>query len=847
MILLEVALTLPLEQTLTYTASPAHFAMGGGAEESLMIGRRVLVPLGSRRVIGYIVGYGEAGTADVDRLKEIVECLDDRPLFPENLVPFYRWAAEYYQYPLGLVLKSALPAGLSGKSRKRLRWLGEGALPTGLAGQKAPPWLSELLARGRLGYQASKRLWADKRQRSLLEKLLADQLVEVIEERPRDGVGERWQLSYSLLGPGLAVLHDLGVAGGGEAVENLPELQKAARQRGQPVGRVELRLLLLLAAGDGEQGALPLPRLRAAGGANCMKVLAALVTKGLVAEHRQRLYRSPFGAPLPFYPPPAQLTEGQRRVLAEILPRLAEDRFFPVLVHGVTGCGKTEVYLRAAAEALRLGREVLVLVPEIALATQLESHFLSRFGEQVVLLHSGLSGAERFDQYSLALDGQARIVIGARSAVFAPLGRLGLIIVDEEHDAGFKQDEGFCYHGRDLAVLRASLQKCPVILGSATPSLTSYANGLSGKYRLLAIPERVSERSLPAVTVVDLGRRDKEAMAGGVISTLLRDRLVDTLARGKQAILLINRRGFASAALCRDCGTPVQCHHCHVSLTLHKGRNRLICHYCGFSLAAATLCSNCRGSDLAPAGFGTERVEEEVRQFLPEARLARLDSDSALDRRAFFATLADMHQGRIDILIGTQMIAKGHHFPGVTLVGVVWADGGMSMPDFRAAERTFQLLTQVTGRAGRGEFPGEVVIQTLRPEHYAITFATKHDYQGFSTHELRLRRQPRFPPFARLMVVRIRGRVEREVQEGCGNIARFLRQRIAAEGLGVEVLGPAPAPLDKIRDRYRWQVLLKAGDSESLKILGGAVRRERKTLVAKDCEVAIDVDPENMM
>jgi len=851
MILLEVAVTLPLEQTLTYKASPLLFGGGEEVEGARVIGRRVLVPLGNRRVTGYVLGHagdragGEAG--DGHRLKEVLECLDDRPLFPAHLVAFYRWAAEYYQYPLGLVLKSALPAGLSGSSRKRLVWKGDCQALARLGVAESPRWLVELAAKGRLGYQASKGLLASSREHRLLQTLVAGQLVEILEDRPRDVVGQRFQLSYSLLGQGRAVAQLLAHADDQAPPPPPADLAKAARRHGHVLTVSELRLLTVLASADVAEGAMTSAQLREKSGvAATAKGLAGLVAKGLIEEHRQRLYRSPFGAPLPFYPPPLELSQGQQQVLAEILPGLGQDRFLSFLLHGVTGCGKTEVYLRAAEETLRQDREVLVLVPEIALATQLESHFLSRFGEQVVLLHSGLSGAERYDQYSLALEGRARIVIGARSAVFAPLARLGLIIVDEEHDAGFKQDEGFCYHGRDLAVLRASLQRCTVILGSATPSLASYSNGLSGKYRLLTMLERVCDRQLPAVSVVDLGGKAHQEKPG-IISDPLLERLRHTLARGKQTILLINRRGFAGAAICRDCGTPVQCHHCHVSLTLHKGRNRLVCHYCGFTIAAATVCGSCRGSDLAPAGFGTERVEEEVRQLLPEARLARLDSDSALDRRSFFATLADMHQGRIDILIGTQMIAKGHDFPGVTLVGVLWADGGMSMPDFRAGERTFQLLTQVIGRAGRGETPGEVVIQTLRPEHYVIGYATRHDYQGFFAHEAKLRRYPRFPPLVRMMVVRIRGRVEREVQEGCGRLAGFCRQQATAAKLGVEILGPAPAPLDKIRDHYRWQVLLKAGDSESLKALGSAIRKERKSFFSGSCEISFDVDPENMM
>lgn len=845
MIYLEVAVTLPLEQTLTYTASPRLFSTDGVADAQAVIGRRVLVPLGNRRVTGYVVGLPEQTTPDVARLKEIVQCLDERPLFPENLVPIYRWAAEYYQYPLGLVVKSALPAGLSGSVRKRLLWKGAGLDMTRLLPQGLPPWLSELIGKGRLGYQASKRLLADKEQRRLLDMLVNEGGVELVVDRPRDVAGERYFHSYGLCDKGRDLAQLLIAKREEDNGDNFSRLRRAAKLAGHELSAGELRLLLTIAASS-EKSLPSLAHLKELCGAAAGKGLAALVAKGLVSEHRQRLYRTPFGAPMPFYPRPAHLSEGQRRVLEEILPQLGNNQFFPVLLHGVTGCGKTEVYLQAAEKTLQEGRDVLVLVPEIALATQLESHFLSRFGEQVVLLHSGLTTAERFDQYGLALGGQARIVIGARSAVFAPLRRLGLIIVDEEHDPGFKQDEGFCYHGRDLAVLRASLQCCAVILGSATPSITSYAHGKSGKYRLLSMQERVFDRSMPRVTVVDLRRQENKGDQG-LISPPLLDRLHDTLSRGKQSILLINRRGFAAASLCRDCGTPVQCNHCHVALTWHKGRNRLICHYCGFSLTIATLCDNCRGSDLAPAGFGTERIEDEIRQLLPGARLARLDSDSALDRRGFFATLAAMHQGEIDVLIGTQMIAKGHHFPGVTLVGVVWADGGMSMPDFRAAERTFQLLTQVTGRAGRGETPGEVIIQTLRPDHYSIVYATRHDYEGMFGHEVRLRKHPRFPPFVRLAVVRVRGRVERMVQESCAAMARFLRQQMAVEKLAVEILGPAPAPLDKIRDNYRWQLLLKTGDSETLKRLGSALRTSRASLLAAGCEFSVDVDPENMM
>ena len=360
-----------------------------------------------------------------------------------------------------------------------------------------------------------------------------------------------------------------------------------------------------------------------------------------------------------------------------------------------------------------------------------------------------MSASERFDQFYLALTGKAKVVIGARSALFAPFRDPGLIVVDEEHDAGFKQDDSFRYHGRDLAVLRAKHHDAVVILGSATPSITSYAHAQSGKYTLLTMKERVGNRSLPVVSIVDLNKKQAKDTKG-IIKKELQEKLTTNLAKGKQSILLLNRRGFSAVVLCRDCGTPVQCSHCHVSLTLHKGKNKLICHYCGFSMANKNTCLQCRSTDLVPAGFGTERVEEEVLELFPQARIKRLDSDTASDRKKFLSLLSKMHEGEIDILIGTQMIAKGHHFPNVTLVGVVWADGGMSMPDFRAAERTFQLITQVIGRAGRGDVPGEVIVQTMRPDHYAIVYSRDHQYGKLFAHEMKLRQHPAFPPYLRL-------------------------------------------------------------------------------------------------
>lgn len=841
---LEVAVTAPLDHTLTYSL-PARYENGDtDSEQRGLIGRRVLVWLGNRRVTGYVVGLQSAMVQPAYQVKEILEFSDDSPLFHENLVPFYRWVANYYQYPLGLVMKTALPGGLTTRSQKKLVLATDAENLTAHLPGKPPAWLEEIVANGELGLRETAKVLADKESKKLVGKLLKSNALSLEIALSKDAVKEKSETCYALTRQDLP--HPLNP-------ELLPEAIKSYRQDinselGLSVGIAEARALYTLQQLTQEyhDKAVSLKDLRTHCGGGTSQAMAKLLEKGLVVVSKKRIFRTPFGEQFRYYPRPEKLSEEQNAVLSSILPAIKKAVFTPFLLHGITGCGKTEVYLQAAEASLAEGRDVLILVPEIALATQLEAHLLSRFGDQVVLLHSGLSGAERFDQFSLALTGKARVVIGARSAIFAPLKDPGLIVVDEEHDSSYKQDDSFRYHGRDLAVLRARHHNSVVILGSATPSITSYAHAQSGKYTLLTMTERVGSRSLPAVTLVDLNKKQAKDHKK-IIQPDLLAKLHENLASGRQSILLLNRRGFSAVVLCRDCGTPVQCSHCHVSLTLHKGKNQLVCHYCGFTMHGQTVCMQCRSTDLVPAGFGTERVEEEVRELLPEARITRLDSDTASDRRKFLATLADMHNGKIDILIGTQMIAKGHHFPNVTLVGVLWADGGMSMPDFRAAEKTFQLLTQVTGRAGRGDEPGEVIIQTMRPNHYAIVYARAHQYGKMFDHEMNLRKHPVFPPFVRLIVLRLQGRVEMDVQGLALLIARFCRKHVEKEKFRIEVLGPAPSPLDKIKDKYRWQVLVKGTDTDELHALCVAVKAERVSMQKRDCDLIIDVDPENMM
>jgi primosomal protein N' (replication factor Y) (superfamily II helicase) len=847
MIRLEVAVAAPLKQTLSYLSADTPFP------DETIIGKRVLVPLGGRRVTGYVLGIlpdEEVSYA----LKPILEILDRNPLFHANLIPFFRWVARYYHFPIGEVIKTALPGGLTSGSEKQVvltdtgreQWANRlNALPI------EPIWWPELLAKGSLSVAASRRILSNKEQKKILVSLVKHGYVDISEQLRKDGVKEKDETCYSLSSalqfPSDITCYDEQIFNTirGHLQEKIPvELKKT-----------EIKTICFIGILGNIAGNALVPQKELTKKyPGAAVVLQELLAKKLIVRTVTRVFRNPFGGQFAHFPCPETLTEEQELALEKIDKALKSEKFQPFLLHGVTGSGKTEVYLRAAERTLDSGRDVLVLVPEIALATQLESHFVSRFGDQVVLLHSGLSAGERFDQWSLAASGQAKIVIGARSALFAPLKNPGLIVVDEEHDQGYKQDDSLRYQGRDLAVLRARYHDAVVLLGSATPSVTSYYHAMTGKYALLKMTRRVADRPLPTVTVIDLRKKpDKDFK--GIFRPELREALAENLARKEQSLLLMNRRGFSSTVLCQQCGAPVECIHCHVSLVFHKKLQRLVCHYCGYNLPHKLVCPKCGSETLVPIGFGTERIEEEVKSLFPEARVARLDSDTTADRKKFLQVLKGMYDREIDILIGTQIIAKGHHFPYVTLVGVVWADGGLNMPDFRAAERTFQLISQVTGRAGRGEHPGRVIVQTMQPDHYSIVFSRKHHYEALYERELKIRRMPLFPPFVRLIAFLINGESEEDVKKTATNVAAYCRAMI--EGVYAsgkirahsppETLGPAPAPLDRLCDRYRWQVLLKGIQLDELHGVCGGVLDKAGLLTAGKTRISVDVDPENMM
>lgn len=830
---IEVAVAAPLFHTLSYSCDIEKVGDP--------VGRRVLVPMGRQRITGYVLGL--LPEEDVSfRILPVLKFLDAQFLFPENLVPFFRWIADYYHFPVGEVIKTALPGGLTQRNRKVLLLsdVGKNQLTNWSDESMAEPdWYAKLLEQGKLSPALTKKILADRSFRSLVDGWKNKGVVVIADTLDKAITAEKQELCYQQV-------TDILLPESIEGELGKEELKASASQEidGKKLSVPLVRTFFILRSLIQEQGA----EIIAASDirklySGASKALKELESRGLIRSHQRRVYRNPFGEPLVFFPEPEKLSDEQNQVLSELFPAIAENEFATFLLHGVTGCGKTEVYLQAAAKTLELGRDVLVLVPEIALATQLEAHFVSRFGDQVVLLHSGLSTGERFDQWSIAASGKGKVVIGARSAVFAPLQNPGLIVVDEEHDSAYKQEDGLRYQGRDLAILRAHFNKAVVILGSGTPAIASYAKTESNKFTLLSMTQRVENRPLPEVSIVDL-RNKKEKKRGDAIGIKLQAEIELNLQEKKQTILLLNRRGFSSIYLCRDCGEPVTCSHCNVSLTYHKGKAKLVCHYCGFSLRENVICASCKSHNLIPVGFGTERVEQEIVEKFPEARVARIDSDTAADRRKFMALLKRMHNRDIDILIGTQMIAKGHDFPHVTLVGVIWADGGLSIPDYRGAERTYQLLSQVTGRAGRGKYPGRVVVQTLRPEHYAIQLARKHDYLSLYEKEMEIRKHPMFPPYLRMVNLKVSGSKEGQVQAVATQVAQLCRT--GGEGK-VAVLGPAPCPIDRIRDRYRWQVLLKGNDASVLHKICSHVIEHYSTLTKGDIRISVDVDPESMM
>jgi len=839
MTLYEVAVAAPVDQTLTY-GHPAD------RKDDISIGSCVLVPLGRRRVTGYVLDASPQTTAEQPEftVKPILDVFTPAPFFPAFLIPLYRWISSYYHHPLGEVIKTALPLAPSAKSGYRVKVID---IETLKLHEELPErsrlcefnWFQALLQTQELPPSQVAKIRQDKIQKKYLQALIKDGSVELVSELIASQVKAKEETVYTLAP---TFFENTGISPTVELSTLQPEDDLHLTKIFKPSERKTLALFLnnFIKSGTKPVARKVLLTLYP----NCAKALSTLCDEGIFSKHNQRVYRDPFGNTITSAPQTLTLTEEQQVVLEEIKPNIVAGEFKPFLLFGVTGCGKTEVYLQAAEAALQQGKTALVLVPEIALASQLEAQFYTRFGDQLALFHSGLSQGERLDQWQRVREGSAKVVLGARSAVFAPMDKLGVVIVDEEHEPAYKQEEGPRYHGRDVAVMRAKLASCPIILGSATPSVTSYNNTVKGKYRLLTITKRVQEKPLPKVNVIDLSTKKRARRDLFFSDTLIRE-IGNTLDNNQQALLFVNRRGFSSTMLCRDCGHVLQCRHCQVSLTYHRSKGRLLCHYCGFTMSSQIICPSCRSQNIAGVGIGAERIEEEAKQLFPAARVARLDSDVAVKRKRYLSILQSVKNKEIDILVGTQMIAKGLHFPNITLVGVIWADAGFAIPDYKAGERTFSLLSQVTGRAGRGDHPGKVIIQTNQPHHYAIRFAQAHDYRAMYDQEIETRSPMGFPPFSRLINIKFNGPDETKVEQAARKTSAFINDDCKQHH--IDILGPSPSPVGKIKDKFRWQLLLKSVSATALHNVCSRILSERGSLCPQNVRMVVDVDPENMM
>jgi len=811
--LVEVAVALPLPGTYHYRLPPEF-------EGSLRPGQRVLVPFGPRRITGYVLGFPHASPVDEAKLRPVADVLDPEPLLGEELLGLVRQAWTYYAAAPGEMLRAALPAGLNVAVERKVRLPGAGdpeprPLPAGARAARLTELLRLVAPEPRPCAGLLRAAGRAARMAHLLELAALGQVV-LEEELSRPRVRGRSDL---LLRPG-----------------------KEPASPGR-LGAQQIRILQWVQ----DRGELLLSELRTLH-PQPHASLRSLLERGLLRSEPVEALRDPFLRD-PVEPDQAPTpSPAQARALERLGRALGERRFAPVLLHGETGSGKTEVYLEVIRRARAEGGTALVMVPEISLTPQLAGRFRARFGDDAVaVLHSGLSDGERYDQWRRIRAGRAPIVVGARSAVFAPLERPRVFVVDEEHDPSYHQTESPRYDGRNLALLRAQACGALILLGSATPSLESYAQAQRGRYELVELKGRPGGARLPEVELVDLRSSDAKGPAQP-FSEPLRTALQATLAAGEQSILFLNRRGYAPSVLCPTCGASLSCEDCSVSLTFHRTDRSLRCHYCDRSQSVPDACPVCGARRFTLMGLGTEKVEAAVRSLLPGARVARLDRDTVGRQGGLEDLLRSVREREVDVLVGTQMVTKGHDFPGVTLVGVLLADQGLRVPDFRAGERSFQLLTQVAGRAGRAERPGRVIVQAYDPGHHAVACAQAQDYAAFLAAEVPLRQRAGFPPFAHLVALHLDGSDAQRTEEGARRLGEELSARLLAPGAPrVTLLGPARAPLEQLRGRYRWQLLLRSKQRAAVRSLLPLLLQLAQQAQAAGLRAAVDVDPISML
>ncbi|MGD1103428.1 MAG: primosomal protein N' [Terriglobia bacterium] len=803
--LVDIAVMAAIRNTLTYLV-PDSF--------SVQPGQRVQVPLATRKATGIVLRAGSTLPPGI-QARPILRLLDTEPVLTPELMELGLWIADYYVAPIGEVFRAMLPLRSATRRARsvRLSALGQQKLqeisqpeqePAGPAGDL----LAYLATRGSASVQVLRKKFSEAFLEALKEKWL------VVDEVERERT-QRQVYAVRLAGP---------------VPEKPLRLSPVAKRILEALGTEgtagDHRELLQTARAD-------------------LAALKKLSASGLIELDPSKKSSLP-GDTWAEGGTPLVLTPGQSTVLDDLTKQLESGQFQTVLLHGITGSGKTEIYLRLIARCLEIGRTALMLVPEISLTPSVQAQFLARFSSQVALLHSALSENERHEEWWRIRRGEAKVVLGTRSAIFAPLSNLGVVIIDEEHDTSYKQEETPRYHGRDVAVVRARLAGALAVLGSATPSLESYWNACEGKYRLAALPERVEGRKLADVEIIDMRQEFRETHTQVPVSRRLKQEIETQLSKRQQTMILLNRRGYSWFLLCRSCGQTQRCVNCSISLTYHRREHRLICHYCGYSAPVPARCPNCDSQHLYYVGEGTEKVEKKFAELFPGARVARLDRDVARRQGQFRHILDEFRRGQIDLLVGTQLIAKGHDFPGVTLVGVVSADIGLGLPDFRSAERTFQLLTQAAGRAGRGESPGRVLVQTFYPDHYAIRMAAEQNYEAFFHKEMRFRRMMHYPPVTALANVIAHGAKLDQAAQVAKHVGNFLIP-LEKNTEGLKILGPTPAPLAKLEGRFRIQFLIKCTSRARLSTILQRLADYTDQQGIPQRSLMIDMDPANIM
>lgn len=822
----EIVFPLPVNQSFTYHI-PSD--LRGAAQ----VGCRVIAPLGARKLTGFIIEF--KAESNLRELKDIQDILDLQPLFSGEIIQLAKWISEYYLCSLGEALKSTIPSVFLLASKKFVEpsndQVEEIAQNIAVSSPRQAQILRYLAKSGKMSIELLKRKIGARRLISSINQLELHGWVRVEQVLAKSKAKPKLQKFVRLISE---VPEENGLVQWIEALKNsAPKQARCLSYLQETHTDVSLNEVMR----------------RTGVSASSLKALAK---NNLIEIFEKEVLRDYYSSNSMIQPVPVVLNDEQQRALNQVSDAILREQFETFLLYGVTGSGKTQIYIEAIYKILEKDKDAIVLVPEIALTPQTVQRFRSHFKEKVAVLHSAMSEGERFDSWRRLKEGKAKVAVGPRSAVFAPLRNIGLIVVDEEHEASYKQsDSPPRYHARDVAVMRAKFSNAVVILGSATPSAESYFNAQIGKYKLLELSRRIDDVPLPAVNILDLlkekrmsGKKDEP-----IFSRLLTQKIEEKLKKEEQIILLLNRRGFSSFIKCKDCGYIENCDNCNITMTYHLPGYRLRCHYCGFSKKAPKVCPNCSGCDILFRGVGTQKVEEALKEQFQTARVVRMDLDTTSRKWSHDRILQDFQSGKYDILLGTQMVAKGLDFQRVTLVGVINADIGLLIPDFRSSERTFQLLTQVAGRAGRKDLPGEVIIQTYSPQSSCLLCAQKHDFRRFFHGEIAERRELIYPPFGRIISILFRGKDEKKVMKASQNYAGVIKSLTGP----FSVLGPTPSPIVKIKNQYRWHIILKGDRHQDPggKHMRQAIRKAevlyKNEYKSRGVKIAVDVDPVSLI